>query len=269
LKRHPLDGDDMRKTILIILLLLLPVLCLAGPLQEKHMSVIAKKNVSAPAGDSCTSGLLLSSHFENNDDVTQGTPAGCSAGADSTWARAAGGHGGATYVNTTHTGWPNDGTYSLLFNAHDETATMSVTSEDICEGSNGRFDLWIYLDTAATNGTIIRASTATSANINIQMVGTQLRFQYIDNDANLYVITTTALEDAHKYHVIARWRVGATDPAIRLSYYDDTDTLVQTVDNNGTSYDMGAVTNIYLGDTGGDAFAGKIDSLKIYSSSGL
>ena len=43
----------MRKTfILIVLLILIPVLCISGTLQEKHKAVIAKKNV--PAGGPVT-----------------------------------------------------------------------------------------------------------------------------------------------------------------------------------------------------------------------
>jgi len=40
----------MKKTIIILILLLLPVLCFAGTLQEKQMSVIAKKNTVVSSG---------------------------------------------------------------------------------------------------------------------------------------------------------------------------------------------------------------------------
>ena len=43
----------MKKTIVLILLLI-PMLCFAGALQEKHRSVIAKKNVPAAGGYSYT-----------------------------------------------------------------------------------------------------------------------------------------------------------------------------------------------------------------------
>jgi hypothetical protein len=64
-KRHLHDGDNMRKIlhVLILSLVLLPVLCLAGPLQEKQRSVIAKKNTVVGGGSECT-GMLVCQNAE-------------------------------------------------------------------------------------------------------------------------------------------------------------------------------------------------------------
>ncbi len=59
----------MKKTIIIttLILLLLPVLCLAGPLQKKQMAVIANKNVSGYTF-SCTDADLVCEDYDYTSD---------------------------------------------------------------------------------------------------------------------------------------------------------------------------------------------------------
>jgi hypothetical protein len=54
----------MKKTIVLILLLI-PMICFAGALQEKHRSVIAKKNAVAPAACEVISGAPSQTEVED------------------------------------------------------------------------------------------------------------------------------------------------------------------------------------------------------------
>ena len=144
----------MKKTIsILILLILIPTLCFAGSLQEKQRQVIAKKNVAAPSGDSCTGALKLSAHFENSDTITSGTPAGCNSNADTTWALEA----GLAYSSTQK----SDGTYSLYASSATSNKTASITIDDNKTEGTVIFDIWavslgnfediVYLDLASAS----------------------------------------------------------------------------------------------------------------------
>jgi hypothetical protein len=130
----------MKKTIVLILLLI-PMLCFAGALQEKHRSVIAKKNVAAPSGDSCTGALKLSAHFENSDTITSGTPAGCNSNADTTWALT----GDGVVYSTTQ---KSDGSYALYLPSTNEVKNALITTDNVAGEGTITFDLYVATHSA-------------------------------------------------------------------------------------------------------------------------
>ncbi len=61
--------------IILVLLILLPVVCFAGALQEKHRGVIAKKNIQAETGYDFASVLRGQWDFENEANLGEDTTA--------------------------------------------------------------------------------------------------------------------------------------------------------------------------------------------------
>lgn len=248
--------------VVVLLFLLIPILCFAQDVHLARLSPGLSVGVSvpaAPAGDSCTGSLLLSAHFENSDTITEGLPAGCSAG-DTTWTRT-----NSTFTTSN----VQDGTYALLLDANGDDAVLSISSGDICSSVAGRFDLWVYFDNASSDGNIITSWGDNSNHIFIDAISSEFTFRYRSTDGGATTLNTTVcnLTNATAYHVIARWRQGVTDPALSISCYDSGDNLLETVSNNDNLSAMTTVpTTLIVGNNGGYAIRGKIDSVKIYNT---
>jgi hypothetical protein len=105
------------------------------------MAVIAKKNTTAPSGDSCTGNLLYSHHAENNDDATTSANStqGCSASATyKSWTK-----NNATYTNTA--GQFSDGAYGLTAGGWAYYTGITTTSwMDLSE--KGCVEMWYEHD---------------------------------------------------------------------------------------------------------------------------
>lgn len=208
--------------------------------------------VPAVAGG-CTGSLLLSAHFENSDDITAGTPAGCSAGADTTFART-----GATYTTNN----PQDGTYSLLLDDDTENAIITVTSRDIFDERTGRIDFYFYADNVASSGDIFLARYGDDDYIAVNRSGTEIRLRYNSTTGGAVSVTTSGLSltNGTSYHIVAQWQ-STGDPNLYLTV-----NAVTASSNTNLTAMAGSPTTLYFGDSGGWAFRGKIDNVKIYNT---
>lgn len=264
-KRHLLDGDDMKK--LIILLILLPSLCFAGALQEKQRQVIAKKNSASASTDSCTGTLLFSWHMENTDvtlgGVAGGVNNGCSVG-DTT----------ATLTSATiSTTQKNDGSKSLSCGARNYFAAFDISSEDIIKHAAGTIDIWVYVDTFASGSPIVYAYIDASNVIKLHTItsGTN-QFRLTHKAGGTERAATTAvsggLTEDTWYHIIAKW-----DETVHTADY-----LNICADGTNGTTNCGAGTSA-LGTWAGDLTALRIgdpnlvtgiatfiDNIKIYST---
>ena len=212
------------------------MLCFAGALQEKHRSVLAKKNVVA-GGDSCTGTLELSAHFENSDTVTTGTPAGCNANADQTWALTG---DGVTYSTTQK----SDGTYALYIPSTEEVKNALITTDNVAGEGTITFDLYVATHSAYhyifsyevdVNNKIVMylASSSGSADILIKNGGDEWNPTLIDSiDVG-----------AGWNHVTIKWSQSSHSGAYAYAAID-------THTASDTSYSAswsGNMTNFYIG----------------------
>jgi hypothetical protein len=240
----------MKKTIVLILLLI-PMLCFAGALQEKHRSVIAKKNVAA-TGDSCTGALKLSAHFENSDTITSGTPAGCNSNADQTWTIAA----GLEYISADK----SDGTYSIAtVSADSASKTATITADVLSASGTVVFDF--YATTLGNFGDILTidlASPDANNKLLIKEISGSYYFYYYGGGENTSVSATHTTDSWQT--ITIKWRVEGSP---HLSIQVDSGTAGTSTDALKTL--TGTLTTLNIGQaTGTNEF--KIDNLKVYNS---
>lgn len=106
----------MKKPLLTILLLFF---MLTHAYAFNQLAVCAGVPAVAAGGcDDCSGTLVFSTHFENDNDITVGTPCGCS---DGTTAQAL--TGGSTYSST----YASDGTYSCKAEGENDVAAIDTT----------------------------------------------------------------------------------------------------------------------------------------------
>jgi hypothetical protein len=244
---------NMKKTIsILILLILIPTLCFAGSLQEKQRQVIAKKNVAAPSGDSCTGALKLSAHFENSDTITSGTPAGCNSNADTTWALEA----GLAYSSTQK----SDGTYSLYASTGTNNKTASITIDDNKTEGTVIFDIWaITLDNFNNIMWIDLASPDANNKILVEEISGSYYVYYYGGGSS---ISASATHTTGSFQTVTvKWR---TTGSPHLSIQVDSGTAGTNTNDLPTLSGSLATFNIGQGVTTNNEFY--IDKVKVYNS---
>jgi hypothetical protein len=230
---------------------------------EARMNVgIVGGSVAAATGESCTGSLVVIAHFENNDDITVGTPAGCSATGDTTWDRATG-NGDSAYTADAATG---SGSYSLSLPtdaSSEDTARLTMAGID---GAQLRLDFWMKITVLPASGTRMIAniyynndnladlSLSTSGNIVARHVGGGFS----------RTLTTTAcnLSTGTWYHIIFAYREGASDPSMSVTCDANTETITSDLYTQ-SGVDPGL---LIVGFGGNYAFDGQIDYLKLYTT---
>lgn len=242
----------MKKILLAFIFILIasPVLAFGPAIQ----AVVSQS--TAASGDSCTSGLLLSMHFENDDTITNGTPAGCSAG-DTT----------LTKTNSTYTtDNAQDGSYALLFDNTSDMAALTVSGRDIVDERTGRIDLYWYCDNTG-DGYIWRSFVTGQTGDHIRLyVSSQeflLRYGTAGTGAIDVVTTDCNITAGTMYHIIGRWRQGATDPSMSIQCNA---VAAVTINTNLFTDHTATFDAMQLGNADAEAARGKIDLLKIYNT---
>lgn len=168
--------------------------------------------------DSCSGNRSLMAHFENNDDVTVGTPCGCSDG-DTTVALT-----NATYGSTYY----QDGAYSLHIGGSGHYATWSNTSRAILDEAAGTIKFWIRVSTWLSNGRIFYSAYNTSTDyLRIRMVGTSntdIEFDITYNDGTSTLTATTAALNGGLntwYYLVGKYTQSDVDPNLGIYVYSD------------------------------------------------
>ena len=236
------------------------MLCFAGALQEKHRSVLAKKNVVA-GGDSCTGTLELSAHFENSDTVTTGTPAGCNANADQTWALAS---GYIIYTTTNNPAPSATGSYNIhVNNAAGSNVAYADISVDL--GSAGTIVFDIYVTTAADSAEIFKLYADANNYMLIRFLATttNLRFDTHLNSTDGLIDSTGEYLTTGEWHTVTvKWSHTAVDSKY-LSIQIDANAAVLY---SFTIGEFSGTTSLRIGQPNYVSVNYKIDNLKVYNS---
>ncbi len=239
----------MRKILVSLLLVVLFVMNASA-----QCFVIRRPIVSGGGGggcDSCSSGLILTSHFENDDDITQGTPCGCNANADITWTRT-----GTTYSNTQQT----DGSYSIYRNGSTQRAAIATNVDKTA----GTLIFDIYVSSATTNVSHIMWYVDANNYIKIGVSpssATAERITYSGSGTVTGADTPSGQLTTGTWHTVrAKWRT-ASSPYLSIQ-----------IDNNtpeATSNALGSFTgtpaNMTLGTSGSETDVFYMDNLKLYN----
>jgi hypothetical protein len=246
----------MRKIIpIILLLILIPALCMSGTLQNAHRSVIAKKNASAPAGDSCTGDLLFSWHAENVDLASE---TGCSVGDTTATALS------DVSLSTTQ---KHDGTYSIKPTSTSDYYEFAVSTEDIVKSDAGRITGWVYNPAGAGTNYIAFVRGDGNNTILIWYTTNTIRVSYKGNSTGQELAgpTNSITDDAWTYFE-ASWSVTAVSSHyLRLGTSSDGATPTNWTYHDTAITDMAVTpTSVRFGETQGEAFDHYIDTIKIY-----
>lgn len=228
---------------------------------------------AAPSGDSCADGFVLSWHAENVD-VTQGTPAGCSAIGDSV----ATANSTVTLDGTS----VSDGSYAILSNAAYEYYTLNpITGVSSAEGT-------VYVDVninAFSTGSAFFVMQYNASNaIRLELSGASsavdIRGYYVGEGTTQTLYNGTCDIDVagnpnQWVRVKYQWKVSATGAGHKIDVWNLDSSLprqVTTLRSSNAAEDTltafaSEITEIKIG---GITTAGYIvDNIKIYSTSGL
>lgn len=225
--------------------------CFAGNIHHQLLK-IAKSRVSA-AG--CSSPITFSYHMENSNDVTVGTPTGCSNGDE------VGTETSVAYESSSPA--PQDGTYSILFDGNPDNIAFDISGEDIFDDTAGNIDFYFYLDSFTSNREILRANGDGQNFLSIVIItntDNELRLRYKGNNITVDLTTTGCdLSTGTWVHLIVRWTQADVDPNLFIDCNDGTTISDNT---NLTDWTTAAAT-LTLGNGGVSAYRGNIDNLTI------
>ena len=212
-------------------------------------------------GETCTGSLVLIAHFENSDTITTGTPAGCSALGDTTWALG----GSAAYTADAATG---SGSYSVNFPTDSSSADQAViTTPDasgVWEGSAGRLDFYMKISAlpAAERGVIAVYSTSDNFVRTDLNADGELVVRHYATFARTLTTANCNMETGVWYHIIIKWREGTDDPSLSATCGENT----ETINDNLYSWSGTDPANIDVGKHGGYSFDGQVDYLRVYTT---
>lgn len=230
----------MKYLILVALMLCLPV-------RGEAWQVVG--GGSAPDGDTCTGTQLFAAHFENNDDVTQGTPAGCSVG-DTTVTRT-----GVTYSATQ----ASDGSYSSYSTVENSKSVIDSTNMDVSITGTWCGDIY-YTQTVTRTIFAISLSPSLSGKIVYAAGANKLSTTY---GSETYTGSDTFTNETWT-RVCFSWdaspSVGADKLAVKVgtnAWQAQTNRVLTSLSSNPTTY--------YI--TGGfyAYYPGYVDNVKLYS----
>jgi hypothetical protein len=261
-------GDLMKR--LLILLLLLPALAWGGDIEIARMNPYilgGGASAAAVATDSCTGGLSLSWHFENNLDVTTGGVAGgvnngCSAGDTTATATS-----GATFDGTA--GLYKDGSYAGDYPTTGDYHSFTYTS--IFNTDQGTVDLWVYCTTIETGTPIFYVYTDTNNTFKVTVISTQFQLTHIAGET-VRIATTVISGDRQAdtwYHVIAKWSIDKSgDGTNYLKICADTTTGTGGcgVNTNALGTWAGTPGDVRVGIAGNFTSDLHLDNLKVYTA---
>jgi hypothetical protein len=246
----------MMKRVLAIVL----GLCLLSGLSVNADIDTIEGSTIAGGEEGCTGDCTLILHFENSLTVTEGSPAGCSAG-DTV----------ITNSNATFSSdYAQEGTYSLLLNHVNDQTYLDITTDDIAFEDKGTIDLYFYLDTFASGRELIKLHGDAGNRMMLTFItntDNELKLEYKgDGSGQDRTLTTTDcnLVEGEEIHIIAKWRQGETDPSMSI-YCNSATGGEATITSNDDlpTWDVDAAY-LYMGVGNGVTPLGKLDTMKVY-----
>lgn len=222
---------------------------------------------AAVATDSCTGGLTLSWHCENDLDVTKGGVAGgvnngCSAG-DTT----ASAYSAATFDAPLY----HDGSYGCDYPTTSDYHEFAYSS--IFDTNQGTVKFWVYIETLEAN-TIIWTNYTNSSNfLHIRAYSTtQLRITHVAGGTAAEAVTTISgnLQLSTWYFVQAAWSIDKSGDSTNYLKIC-ANTSGNTTDGCGVETDplgtwAGTPSTIKFGNTGNYDSDLHLDNIRIYSA---
>lgn len=233
------------------------ILAVAYPVYARwSIGIVGGVVPAAPAGDSCTGGLLFSWHTESTD-VTSGSPAGCSVGDTTGTVNSAG------EVSTTQ---KHDGSNSVYLPTTSDYYTFSVSDEDIVKGEVGQATFWMYpnvADTALRLLCVYRDATnyidIFSHAINV------IRVSYTTGGSAVNCTTSVTTTNNAWNFVKVSWSVaGESGNYLRVGVGSDENPTM--VNCTSAISDFGAPTELIVGDPLGSGTNVYIDEIKVRSA---
>jgi hypothetical protein len=161
----------------------------------------------------CPADQILAAHFENNDDVTAGTPAGCTNSATTTLTKT----GTAAYSATQ----ASDGTYSLYLAAATDKAT--IPTQDVRSAGTLIFD--VYMASHVNWATLFHFYIDANNKIMLELTGTSgsMMMTYKGQGATPVTATTTGIAFGSWNTITLKWSVaGASGKYISIQHDSDT-----------------------------------------------
>jgi len=229
---------------LLIVLLLLPSLACAG----QGLGPGPGYKTYGATGDSCTGALLFAAHMENDDDVTAGSPTGCSVG-DTTIAKT-----GATYSSTQ----ASDGTYSAYSTAENSSLVIASTNMDVSLVGTWCADVY-YTNTVLRRVFTISATGPMGAIVYSAGANT-MRSSYASEN---YTGSDTFPNDAWT-RVCATWDATQSAGSDKLgtkvganAWQTQTNRTLTSLGSNPATYYIGGAAFLY--------WPGYVDNIKLYS----
>lgn len=222
-------------------------------------------NSTQTSGADCSGDLMLAASFENNDDLTQGTPAGCSDG-DTTWTLTS-----ATYSSTQ----AGDGTYSLSRSGTYQYASLGVSASDTFNPDEFKVEFLAYVDTFGLLS-LFESKTDTQNYIAIKVAGSStdirmgLTYEVGDTIYAVTIPTSSGRVEDEWFFVRAIAKVGTTgnDMKIEVCDSDGTSNCVSTeADKDHTSMST-KPTSLTVYNNSAVSGAAYVDALKVYGTSG-
>lgn len=241
------------KYLLPILLFLLIAASASG------VVVVIHKHQVVTSGDDTCNGLVFSLHFEADEDVETGDPAGC---ADNVFFTDTDGDLTGANVVTASDGYLNvvNGQDYDQFDVTNHTTEGSVLMKiwHITYVEDTRF-MDIYED--ATNFFIIRMPSASDVEV----------FHRGTNISVIAETTNNQMTTGSTYYVVGRWEEGASAIGVRVEIYDSGEVLLDSDNNTDDPSEWAnepGATDLHIGNISADAGAYRMHYVKIYDTYG-
>jgi hypothetical protein len=217
----------MKKIILILAICLVPLTAMG------FMFIGGRPAASSSSCDDCSGTLTFAAHFENSDDVTSGTPCGCSDD-DEVGDRTQSAHT-PTYVSTPK----KDGSYALdthygnTYIHFDDNGTIT----DFYQSSFAvTYKFWVYVEHYYDdNGKVFSSRHDGDNYVRLKVTGASdaidfgLEFEESDTGVHVTVTADSDCSDQTWYYVVAKVRSGSTNPSMGVWVYSDEEsTLVDS-----------------------------------------
>jgi hypothetical protein len=223
--------------------------------------------------DDCSGDLMFSYHFENDLDITQGTPCGCvDAGGDTT----ATASGTATFDASIKSDGSYAGDYLDNQDYHDFTSATVQNFND----EEGKIVFDIYITTFVNGADILYIDNGTDYLL-LDMTNTstdiRIRAQWHANGADDYITTTTTgdHDEGEWARVTYQWKQSASaldhDVTVCDLTLPDTTSNCDSagVQDNIADWTSGDATGFQIGVVSNHAADAHIDNLEVFATSGL
>ena len=224
----------------------------AGITEPASVSGIASAYEEEIVCDTCSSNLILASHFENDDNIENGDPCGCSTNADKTWTMTS-----ITYSTTQK----SDGSYAAYVNDDTDNGVITATINkaagtiifDIYVTTYAQYTLFLSLRTDPSN----EDNWIGCGNDSSGVIGC-----FFEGAPDLIGVSANMTNNA--WHTVTfKYRTGVTNPSLSLQV----DSESPATSNTDLTPITGTLSIIKINHPyGTNAAAYYIDNVKIYDA---